>query len=438
MKTLLFQKKDFPEIPQDTGVYFFLKERIPLYIGKAINLKARIASHMRSSTLDQKESLIISQADHIKIIITSSEFNALLLEAQLIKQYKPKYNVTWKDGKSSLYIKITQGELYPKIFAVRFENDATSLYFGPFHSTHIVNQLLREIRTIIPFCTQKKITAKTCFYSKIGLCDPCPNNIAHMNDKTIKKKLTRQYRTQIRKIILILKGKSDIVLQSLVKIMTQMSKEGAYEQAIKIRDRIAFLRKLIVERSFHENTETGLIGFRREKLLNEFRSFMLTYFKISHVHSTCVIECYDVSHLFGDHATASLVVFKEGQPSKKEYKRFRIKTVHQISDTDMIKEVMTRRFKRTEWSLPDLIIVDGGRPQLSAVSSVMQDQKIHIPCIGFAKNPDRIIIGHPMETIYLSHHSTLLLLFKYIRDESHRFAKKYHIHLKNKNLFSYR
>lgn len=434
MKAVFFQKKDFLQVPQDTGVYFFLKNNTPLYIGKAINLRARVASHIRNSELDQKESLIISQTDHIKIIITSSEFNAVLFEAQLIKQYKPKYNVIWKDGRTSLYIKITQGDLYPKIFPVRYENDTLSLYFGPFHSTYIVNQLLREIRAFIPFCSQKKITARACFYSKIGLCDPCPNNIAHIDDAMIKKKLARQYKAQMCAIVLILKGKSDIVLQSLVKVMTQMSKKGAYEQALKVRDRIAFLRKLIAERYFHEDAGTGLIDLRAEKLMNEFRSFMLAYFDIRYSRTTCVIECYDISHLFGDQATASLIVFKDGQPSKKEYRRFKIKTVHHVSDTEMIKEVIIRRFKRTEWKLPDLIIVDGGRSQLAAISSVIRV----VPCIGFAKNPDRIIVGNPAKTVYLSHHSALLLLFKHIRDESHRFAKKYHIYLRNKNLFSHR
>lgn len=435
MKIYTFHKALYKKVPSDTGVYFFLKNNTPLYIGKAVNLKARIVSHIRNSVLDSKEALIVNQADHIQVIVTQSEFNALLLEAQLIKRHTPKYNVIWKDGKTHLYIKITQKEQYPKIFSVRAEDDGKSLYVGPFYSSSMAHQLLRETRKIIPFCTQKKITHPKCFYSKIGLCDPCPNMINQEKDSRTKKKLQRRYRAQIRKIILILKGKSDIVMHALIKTMNHYSKKNEYEKALRIRNNITALRQLITERSFHESMTTGLMGFRIDELLEEFNAFMARYFNRKKIYKIFMIECFDVSHLFGSHATASMVVFQNGLPVKKLYKRFKVKTVYHASDKDMMKEIIIRRLKRTEWKLPDFIIVDGGRPQLAAVSTAIISQKLDIPCIGFAKNPDRVVAGYPAQTIYFFSHSVLLLLFKYIRDESHRFAKKYHTHLRNKNLF---
>ncbi|HLD26581.1 MAG TPA: GIY-YIG nuclease family protein [Patescibacteria group bacterium] len=436
MKTLFFKKDALTAIPSETGVYFFLKKDIPLYIGKALNLRARIASHVRSSELDQKEKQIISQTDRIKIITISSEFNALMYEAELIKQYKPKYNIILKDGKTSLYIKITESKTYPKIFPVRYENERGSQYFGPFQSHQIVMKVLREIRHIVPFCSQKKMTKRGCFYSKIGLCNPCPNTISHIQDKEVKKKAAKEYKKQIRIIRLILQGKSDIVLRSLTRRMAEKSRVNNYEDALSIRDTITFFRKLIAERSFHENVEKYTVGFPIEQLICEFNTFMKNYFGQSHERDTYTTECYDISHLFGSHATASMVVFHDGQPYKKKYRRFRIQTVRHISDVDMIKEVIDRRLKRKEWKLPDIIVVDGGKPQLIAVTQTLTFHQLSIPCIGFAKSPDRIIVSNPPQTIYLSENSALLLLFKYIRDESHRFAKKYHTLLRNKNFFT--
>ncbi len=438
MKPLFFRKDTIAKIPSETGVYFFLKRNIPLYIGKAVNLRARIASHLRNSELDPKEKQIITQTDRIKIITISSEFNALLYEALLIKHYEPKYNISLKDGKTSLYIKITHSETYPKIYPIRYENDMKSRYFGPFYSHHVVSKLLGEIRRIIPFCSQKKITTRDCFYSKIGLCSPCPNSISHMRDLKMKKDYIRKYREQMRTISLILEGKSDKVMRTLTRIMTKKSQNGQYEEAIIIRERIAFLRKLVAERSFHEDIGIRTIGFPAERLMDELHIFMKKYFNITSSKNTYIIECYDVSHLFGSQATASMVIFHNGEPYKKGYRRFQIKSVHHISDIDMMREVVLRRLKRKEWKFPDLIVLDGGRPQLIAVSTLLATHRIYVPCIGFAKSPDRIVVSNPPKTVNLSSNSALLLLFKYIRDESHRFAKKYHTLLRSKSLFSHK
>jgi len=421
-------KKNIESLPSQCGVYLFNKNSYPLYIGKAANLKARILSHFQNAKLDVKEKLILENIDEIKTLSTDSEFKAILLEAELIKKYQPKYNVRWKDDKDFLYIKITIREKYPKIVTVRKENDGQSLYFGPFSSTRIANDLLREIRKIIPFCSQKKLSRRPCFYAKMGLCDPCPNYILSVKTRHAAS-LQQLYRSNIKKIINILKGKSDLVLKSLEKELKTKIKEENYEGGLKLRNKIHLLRRLISERSFTD-----------DNLLNKT------------VISSVVpkrIECYDVSNLFGQEATASMVVFTNGLPDKKEYKRFRIKTVKQISDTQMLTEVLRRRLARKDWPFPDMLVVDGGKPQLTAALEVLHNFKINLPLVGIAKNPDRIVYPTNVSLSALKHlrggrmdssevkrvqNPSLFNLIKHIRDESHRFAKKYHLLLRKKKM----
>ena len=149
-------KVSYSKLPSTAGIYLFKKGKTYLYIGKSVNIKARVLSHVENTQQDVKELAIVSQADSIETQITDSEFKALLLESELIQIHHPKYNIIWRDGKSHLYIKITE-ENYPKIYPVRKEDDKKSLYFGPFSSTRDVDSLLRTIRRIIPFCSQKRL-----------------------------------------------------------------------------------------------------------------------------------------------------------------------------------------------------------------------------------------------------------------------------------------
>ena len=183
----MITKKHIKKLPSIIGIYLFKKNKIVNYIGKSVNIKARISSHLENAKLDNKERLIIDSSNKIEVIPTESEFKTLILEAKLIRKFQPKYNSIWKDDKSPLYIKITIKEEYPKIFLIRKpsfakaskgkELNKNSLYFGPFSSTRTAETIISDIRKITPFCTQKKITKKACFYSKIGLCNPCPNEI---------------------------------------------------------------------------------------------------------------------------------------------------------------------------------------------------------------------------------------------------------------------
>ncbi len=435
----MITKKDIEKIPSTTGIYFFKIGRKPIYIGKAVNLHARLVSHLRNSVIDNKERAIVEQSNIITYKTTLSEFDALILEAQYIKKYRPKYNVAWKDDKSYLYIKITVADPYPKVLIVRAENDGTSLYFGPFNSNHIVRLLIREIRRVVPFCTQKKISTSACFYSKIGLCTPCPNTIeaCKKNDNLeIYSSLKKKYHRNIKILISILNGKSNVVIRALGLELQTYSQKKDYEKAIIVRNKIELLQTLVSGRSFESyNVETDYIY--ETHVHDELKELLQSAFNVNDTVSDYRIECYDISNLSGSSATAAMVVFINSRSDKRQYRKFKIKTVHKISDFDMLKEVLSRRARRNDWPLPHLLVIDGGKPQLRAVSKVLDDFDAFskIPMIGLAKHPDRVYSGQkPFKPVAFQHNSPLFRVLQAIRDESHRFAKKYHVLLRKEKL----
>lgn len=413
-------KASYTELPSTAGIYLFKKGKTCLYIGKSINIKARVLSHVENSSQDTKEYAIVSQSDSIETQITDSEFKALLLESELIQIHHPKYNVIWRDGKSHLYIKITE-EKYPKIYPVRKEDDKKSLYFGPFSSTRDVESLLRTIRRIIPFCSQKKVTKKPCFYHKIGLCDPCPNDIGSRG---------KEYRRNIRRIVSLLLGKTGILLNSMNRELKLAIKEERYEEGLKIRNRIQTLQYLIQNRSFERYGEHDFNN--SEESLQALFSLISPYFpNFSNLNR---IECYDISNLSQKQGTGSMVVLTNGLIDKNQYRRFKIKNEKIQSDFDMLDEVITRRF-RNKWEKPSLIIVDGGKPQVRRIMQVLEKLEIQIPILGIAKGPDRFILGiKGMPTINPRTNNLGYRLVQLIRDESHRFARKYHLFLRDKEM----
>ncbi|HLC94242.1 MAG TPA: GIY-YIG nuclease family protein [Patescibacteria group bacterium] len=436
METSIVIKRDhLATIPHQPGVYLFMHRNTPIYIGKATHLKSRIISHFYQKKVNPKEKLIFQNTDHIRVIPMMSDFEALLLEAKLIKKYEPKYNVVWKDNKSYLYIKITIHEQYPKIFSTRKENDGESLYFGPFGSSRKVEKLIRELRKISPFCTQKKISKYPCFYSKIGLCSPCPNSVEQKRDaeRGLSKKI---YRANIRRVITILKGKGENVQKELEKKMNAYKKREDYEAGIMMRDKLFFLHELFSEKSFDDVDIYENIEKNQKKLFEETAHFLKKAFDKNMIDRQHIkIECFDISNLFGKEAVGSMVTFINGIPQKNQYRRFKIKTVSRISDIHMLKEVLSRRFKRAEWEFPHLIVVDGGAPQVRAAGEVLHSLHLDIPLIGFAKNPDRIVYPNRHKDFFSTQKDSLFFreLIR-LRNESHRFAKKYHLLMRKKKL----
>jgi len=424
-------------LPSTIGVYLFKKKDQYLYIGKSINIKARIKSHWQSSLFNKKEALIFQQADGLEIKETNNEFQALILESYLIKKHQPKYNVIWKDNKNYLYIKIDLNKNYPKVLLSRkplfYQLEKNCYYFGPFSSTKITQSLIRDIREIIPFCTEKKLINKPCFYSKIGLCQPCPNYINSLKDEVLKNKFKKDYLNNIKKVINILEGKTKKILDDFYKKLNRLKKDEKYEEAILIRNKIYRLERLIRHPTTDKFLEEDLsLIENKQKMLNQLREFFNNYFFISKLER---IECFDISNLKKRNQTASMVVMIKGEISKKGYRKFKIKDVDLKSDFERLKEVITRRFNNN-WPKPDLLAIDGGEPQLIIINKLLKQLNLKIPLVGIAKDPDRLIIykndGSFIKMI-LEKESFFKLLIN-LRDEAHRFAKDYHLYLRRKEI----
>jgi len=422
-----FDRVSYANLPSTTGVYIFKKSDEYLYIGKSVNVKSRVLTHVESAAVIEKEHAIISQSDTLTVIVTDSEFKALLLESQLIQNCKPKYNVIWRDGKSHLYIKITAEE-YPKIIPVRKENDLKSSYFGPFSSSKDVEDLLHIIRKIVPYCSQKKITSRACFYSKIDLCNPCPNKIYSTTDELEKKLLKKEYRNNIRKVVEILKGKTEKLFDSMNRELKEAIKKENYEKGIELRNRLYTLEYLTKYRSFSRYSENDFNT--SQSSLSKLENLLSLHFSV--INDLKRIECYDISNLSQKQATGSMVVLTDGLIDKGQYRKFKIKNMSLQSDFDMLEEVVKRRF-HNPWPHPSLIVIDGGRPQIRRVIKVLKALDINIPVMGIAKHPDRLILGlKKFLTLKLPTHDLALRLIQMIRDESHRFARKYHLLLREK------
>ncbi len=427
----MIDKKIIDNLPTTFGVYIFKKNSEILYVGKSVNIKARVRSHLENAQLDKKEALIVTQSNNLDWITTENEVQALLLESELIKKYQPKYNVIWKDDKSYLYIKITVSDDYPKIFLTRKKdiesdkNKAKNLYFGPFSAVKVVESLISDIRHIIPFCTEKNLGKKPCFYSKIGLCQPCPNVIENQKDKKIKLQLKRQYHKNIKKVIEFFQGKVTKILDNFYDQLKKLIKEEKFEEAINIRNKIFRLERLINQPLNYDQTKTENKSLKI--LLAELKKYFPNLKKLQR------IECYDISNLGKKNQVASMVVMTNGKIDKSQYRRFKIKNTQLNSDFDRLEEVIKRRFENY-WPRPDLLVIDGGRPQIKTVMTILKNMKIDIPMVGIAKNPDRLIIGQEdFLTVKYPQTNFGFNLIKLLRDEAHRFAKKYHIHLRNRD-----
>lgn len=433
---MIYSLNQLANIPPYPGIYkFYSSTDELLYVGKAKNLIKRISSYFDNTPKEPKKSLMVSQIDHIEIIPVSSEFEALLLEARIIKEKQPKYNVVWRDDKHFIYIKITR-EKFPKILFARKE-DYNGDYFGPFPSWAIVKEILSYLRSIFPYCTARESSKRACFYHHLGLCNPCPSEIVKLSGR--KYQLLRQeYLRNIHSIRNILKGKINSIKKLLVDNMQSFSKQERYEKAAIYRDKLNQLDYLVNHytpiESYLINTELLSIFRKKERL--ELENILIAYYpeigRINH------IECYDISNISGKLATGSMVTFKHGEPVKNLYRRFRIKSKNTSDDFGMLAELMKRRLNHQEWQVPDLFVIDGGTPQLTALNKILRALKVITPIIGLAKAFEEIVI--PVKNSYtkikLPVNSHALNLVKRLRDEAHRFAHAYHTHLRLKYLIN--
>lgn len=426
------------DAPTTCGVYEYWKNDELLYIGKAISLKARLLSHTQNAKLDAKEATIVA-GDTIKYTLCDSEFNALLLEAELIRTHRPPHNRVWKDDKTYLYIVIDMSDPFPRPrFARAHELKSGVLrltsklkVFGPFPSTRIAEEILRAIRRLIPFCMTKKVGKHACFYSRIGLCSPCPSVISSLPAQAGAAEKS-QYRKQIRQVIRILEGKIDPVIKTLTTEMQAASAQQDFETALTLRTKIDRFTRFIAMHRFADHH----FSYNDSATKLESLRFLLTS-NFSNLTSLSRIECYDASNNVLQDSVVSLVVMKDGLLDKGEYRRFKIKNPRALSDFDRLDEALTRRLKNQSWDHPNLIVIDGGTPQLRRLQRIFDQLPDPPHYLGLAKHPDRLVLPRYAKNGSLqsenpffrtirppSDHPGFQLL-EQLRDEAHRFANSY-------------
>lgn len=411
-------KNKIKKLPLDPGVYLFLDSANEIiYVGKAVSIKKRVSSYFVKESLGPKTDKLVSQITDIKFIKVFSEFEALLLEAELIKEHKPFFNVQAKDDKSPLYIKISNDEI-PLVSVTRRERKKRGVFLkGPFPSAKTTRDVLKIIRKIFPYCHHKN-PKKPCLFVHLGLC-PYPYAGTKQKEK---------YLDTIEKIKKLLTGKNKSLIRDLTKQMRKSSKEMRYEEAAEHKSKIQKLQYVLT--TFHTPREflerPSLVDDLNLNRLKDLKEKL----KIPGIPKR--IECYDISNLGGKLATGSMVVFQNGRPQKKEYRRFRIKFKSTPDDYEMLRETLARRFKN-DWPIPDLIIIDGGRGQLNAALSVMSKYKYSIPTVSLAKRLEEIFIPERIMPVSLAKESPARQLAQAIRDEAHRFAISYHRLLRSKD-----
>lgn len=439
---MIYSRSSYTSLPSKAGVYVYLdNEGNVLYVGKAIDLKSRVSSYfVKSAQLGEKTKVMVSQIAKINITIVESELEALLLEAFYIKKYTPKYNIRLTDSKSYLRIRITMKDDYPKILLARREDDPKSLYFGPFPSASAVKLVLKTIRRVFPFQSVRNHAKRICLYNHLGLC-PCPPVFD-------SPELRIAYRKNIRGIVRILEGQSKKIMTELERERDSASKSEEYEKALLVQKKIDALS--LITTPFHKPFEYDVnpnlrVDIRQKELDGLMEALNANGFALSNLDR---IECYDISNIQGTNATGSMVVLTHGEIDKSQYRKFKIKrewdkraTKDLPNDFAMMKEVLQRRFRHEEWHMPSLLIVDGGKGQVSSAMAALKESGLVIPLIGLAKREETIVIPaeavegkeeHFIEVL-LPKHSPSLHLIQRIRDEAHRFAITYHRKLRSKS-----
>ena len=439
MKPGIFKKLKIPDRP---GIYLFKKNKEIFYIGKATSLRDRVKSYFPSTTLgasrlEETRGLaivdMVFKANKIDWRETDSVLEALILEAGLIKKYQPKYNTKEKSDKSFNYVCITKEKL-PRVIVVRgkdllsqrkvqrnFSSCAllwaqkgeqsgtlrqknfavpSSGVFGPFPNNNQLKEALKIIRKIFPFLDDKSKNYLE-FYRQINLAPD-------LND-------TKLYKQNIKNIKLFFPGKKKQILRNLKKEMLAYSKTREFEKAGEIKRQIFALQHI---------NDVALIkdDFRLRQSVSSLRkSAMLR------------IEAYDIAHLGGKNMVGVMTVVEDGEVTKSEYKKFKIRTQNNANDTGALMEVLERRLAHPEWSYPDLIVVDGSTAQINSARKILTRLNLVIPVVSVVKNEQhktKAIMGNA--GITTKYKREILLA----NSEAHRFAIAYHKKMRNKNFLT--
>ena len=405
--------KDIPHLP---GVYI-MKDASgeTLYIGKAKDLSKRVSSYFQESRpKTAKRIALLEKIKDLDYVIVGSEEEALIYEASLVKEKKPKYNVELKDDKTFPFFKLTLNEKFPRLIITRKKIDDGSIYFGPYTKVKLLRNAASILKNIFPLRICRKIPDESCLAYHIGQClGPCVNKI----DK-------RSYDEIVEQLILFLEGKKTKLIRELTDKMKKFADGKNFEQAAVIRNRLSALLE-VSDRKTADYSSWGNVAL---KLKNCLRLPNLPL----------KIEAFDVSNISGKEATGSMVYFNNGLPDKSSYRKFRIKNVKGVDDYAMMKEIVHRRYKRLREEnkgFPDLIIIDGGKGHLKAAyEELLKLNAGRIPVIGIAKQEEKIYTLGSQEPLDINRDSEMLHFIQSVRDEAHRFALKYHHTLRRNDL----
>jgi len=506
-------------LPENSGCYLFSDAAgTIIYIGKAMNLKKRVASYFTKKDRDPKTRSLVARIASVDVVVTDTETEAFLLENTLIKKHQPKYNIDLKDAKRYAFIELTKEEFPRLLISRRAIGDGT--FFGPFVSAAERDYVLKVAKKVFHLRTCKKIPKRPCLRRHIHSCSaPCTSDVS-----------PDEYGRNVTKAALLLKGNTGELLASLRQEMTARAAAQDYERALEARNEIAAIAHLAerqhVERSRkydedviayqltegtiylivfsiergalankQEFTFAGGEGFLEEFLVQYYsereppaelilgtetdpaiaeflsvkkgkrvevtvprrgekrqlldlaqKNLEIAFFRNTRKGTELgaalrldtppsVIECFDISHLSGTSMVGSMVQFREGKPDKSNFRRFRIKTIEGIDDFAAIAEVVKRRYRRLvdeHAILPDLVVIDGGKGQLTSAREALASLGIDLPVIAIAKREEEVYVPGEMLPLRLDKKGIALRYIQEIRDEAHRFAVTYNRLLRKK------
>ncbi|HGR1473118.1 TPA: excinuclease ABC subunit UvrC [Streptococcus pneumoniae] len=525
-------------LPTSPGCYIYKdKNGTIIYVGKAKNLRNRVRSYFRGSH-DTKTEALVSEIVDFEFIVTESNIEALLLEINLIKENKPKYNIMLKDDKSYPFIKITN-EHYPRLIITRQVKKDGGLYFGPYPDVGAANEIKRLLDRIFPFRKCTNPPSKVCFYYHIGQCMAhtiCKNDEAYF--KSMAQEVSDFLKGQDDKIIDDLKSKMAVTAQSMEferaaeyrdliqAIGTLRTKQRVMAKDLQNRDvfgyyvdkgwmcvQVFFVRQgklierdvnlfpyfndpdedfltyvgqfyqekshlvpneVLIPQDIDEEAVKALVDTKilkpqrgekkqlvnlaiknarvsleqkfnlLEKSVEKTQGAIENLGRLLQIPTPVRIESFDNSNIMGTSPVSAMVVFVNGRPSKKDYRKYKIKTVVGPDDYASMREVIRRRYGRVQREAltpPDLIVIDGGQGQVNIAKQVIQEELgLDIPIAGLQKNDKHqtheLLFGDPLEVVDLSRNSQEFFLLQRIQDEVHRFAITFHRQLRSKNSFS--
>ena len=423
-------KEKVRRLPDKPGVYL-MKDRLGriIYVGKAKALKKRVSSYFtpsRAMTLHPKIRVLIEMIADFDTVEVKSEPEALLLEGKLIKQWKPKYNTDFTDDKRFLLVRVDPAQELPRFALTRFKKEDRSRYFGPFAHSGLLRKTLAQMRRqfgiLLGDATPKKLPD-----GRWQLYDDVRQELYGFANETTAE----DYRRRVDDACAFLDGKSREWLAALRAEMLAAAEKHKFEKAAELRDVVFALEKTLAKTRTFERSDPSSpeIGAEASCLLGEALGLKTT---------PRTLECFDISHISGTFVVASMVHFADGRPDKDNYRRFQIKSFMGNDDFRAMEEVVGRRYRRLRDEgkpMPDLVVIDGGRGQISAALKAFVAIDVEPPAlIGLAKKHETIIFPDERPPLNLPLNSPALNLLQRLRDEAHRFANTYNADLRSKKI----